>query len=73
MYKLQPKQKSKGKVKLLNETVTSPFSIYSSTRMNLEYEFRVNFPNRNSPKMLSRMEYEITEISRSFSTLTLYE
>jgi len=41
--------------------------------MNLEYEFQVNFPNRNLPKMLSRMEHEITEISRSFSTLTLYE
>jgi len=40
--------------------------------MNLEYKFQVNFPNHNLPKMLSRVENEITEISRSFSTLTLY-
>ena len=40
--------------------------------MNLEYKFQVNFPNHDLPKMLSRVENEITEISRSFSTLTLY-
>jgi len=40
--------------------------------MNLEYEFQVNFPNHDSSKTLSRVKYEITEISRSFNTLTLY-
>ena len=40
--------------------------------MNLEYKFQVNFPNHNLPKMLSRVENEITENSRSFSTLSLY-
>jgi len=41
-------------------------------RKNLEYKFQVYFPNHDLPKMLSRVEYEMTEISRSFSTLTLY-
>ena len=40
--------------------------------MNLNYKFHVNFPYHNLPKMLSRVEYEITEIYRSFSALTLY-
>ena len=40
--------------------------------MNLEHKFQFNFPNHNLPKMLSRVENEITEISRSFSTLALY-
>jgi len=40
--------------------------------MNLEYKFQVSFRNHDSSKMLSRLEYETTEISRSFSTLTLY-
>ena len=40
--------------------------------MNLEYKFQDNFPNHNLPKMLSRLENEITGNSRSFSTLTLY-
>ena len=40
--------------------------------MNLEYKFPVNFPNHNLPKMLSRVENDVAEISRSFSTLTLY-
>ena len=40
--------------------------------MNLEYKFQVNFPNHNLPKILSRVQNKITEISKSFSTLTLY-
>jgi len=40
--------------------------------MNLEHKFQVNFPNHNFPKMFSRVENEVTKISRSFSTLTLY-
>ena len=40
--------------------------------MNIEIKFKVNFPNHNLTKMLSRVEYEITENSRSFSILTLY-
>ena len=40
--------------------------------MNLEHKFQVNFPNHNLPKMLCRVGNEITKISRSFSTLTLY-
>ena len=40
--------------------------------MNLEYKFQVNFPNNNLPKILSRVQNKITEISKSFGTLTLY-
>ena len=40
--------------------------------MNLEYKFQVNFSNHSLPKMLSRVENLITEISRRFNTLTLY-
>ena len=47
-------------------------STLSSMRMNLEYKVQVNSSNHDLPKMLSRVEYEIAELSRLFSTLTLY-